>query len=156
LPYYSGERTPIHDPHAKGVIFGLNLTHTRGDVYRAIFEGIAYGTAHIFDTYREAGQDPKAVYSVGGGTKNRLWAQATSDVSGRKQIVREKTIGASYGDAFLAALALGDVKAGDIGLWNPVATEFAPNPEFRGLYKRQYDAFLDLYPRTKELMHRLS
>ena len=44
LPYFSGERTPIHDPHAKGVLFGLNLTHTRGDIYRALLEGIAYGT----------------------------------------------------------------------------------------------------------------
>ena len=41
LPYFSGERTPIHDTDAKGVIFGLNLTHTRGDIYRALFEGIA-------------------------------------------------------------------------------------------------------------------
>ena len=99
LPYFSGERTPIHDPQAKGVLFGLNLTHTRGDVYRAFLEGIACGTAHVFDTYREAGQDPRAVYAVGGGTRNRVWAQATSDVSGRTQIVREKTVGAAYGDA---------------------------------------------------------
>jgi len=156
LPYFSGERTPIHDPHAKGVVFGLNLTHTRADIYRSIFEGIAYGTAHIFDTYRDAGQDPKAIYSVGGGTKNRVWGQATSDVSGRRQIVREKTIGASYGDAFLAAVAMGDVKAGDIGKWNPVSTEFTPNADLKDLYERQYGVFLDLYPRTKDLMHRLS
>ena len=57
LPYFSGERTPIHDPHAKGVIFGLNLTHTRGDIYRALLEGIAFGTNHIFETYREIGAD---------------------------------------------------------------------------------------------------
>jgi xylulokinase len=43
LPYFSGERTPIHDVHAKGSIFGLNLTHTRGDLYRAVIEGIAHG-----------------------------------------------------------------------------------------------------------------
>jgi hypothetical protein len=55
LPYFSGERTPIHDPHAKGVLFGLNLTHNRGDIYRAFLEGIAYGTNHIFETYPDAG-----------------------------------------------------------------------------------------------------
>ena len=55
LPYYSGERTPIHDPAAKGVIFGLNLTHRRGDIYRALLEGIACGTNHIIETYREIG-----------------------------------------------------------------------------------------------------
>ena len=156
LPYFSGERTPIHDPHAKGVVFGLNLTHTRADVYRSMFEGIAYGTAHIFDTYTAAGQDPKSVYAVGGGTKNRVWSQATSDISGRKQIVREKTIGASYGDAFLAALAMRDVKRGDINQWNPIAMEFTPNAAHRDIYNRQYCVFLDLYPRTRDLMHKLN
>ena len=55
LPYFSGERTPIHDPNAKGVIVGLTLAHTRADIYRAALEGIAFATRHIFDTYAEAG-----------------------------------------------------------------------------------------------------
>ena len=114
LPYFSGERTPIHDPDAKGVIFGLNLTHTRGDIYRALLEGIACGTNHIFETYREIGELPKKLLAVGGGTKNRVWSQATSDISGLPQTVREKTVGACYGDAFLAALAVGDVQKKDI------------------------------------------
>jgi xylulokinase len=70
-----------------------------------VLEGIAYGTRHVFETYVEAGQDPGAILAVGGGTKNRVWSQATSDVAGRTQIIRAKTIGASLGDAFLAALA---------------------------------------------------
>jgi sugar (pentulose or hexulose) kinase len=48
--------------------------------------------------------EPRAIFAVGGGTKNRVWAQATSDVSGRTQLLRSKTVGACYGDAFLAAL----------------------------------------------------
>ena len=155
LPYFSGERTPIHDPHAKGVLFGLNLTHTRGDIYRALLEGIACGTNHIFDTYREAGQEPRAILAVGGGTKNRVWAQAPSDVSGRTQIVREKTVGASYGDAFLAALGVGDVKKDDIRRWNPVATEFVADQQNADVYRRQYGVFRDLYRQTRDLMRRL-
>src|SRR4029078_9974287 len=85
LPYFSGERTPIHDPHAKGVIFGLNLTHKRGDIYRALLEGIACGTNHIIETYREIGELPRKLLAVGGGTKNRVWSQATSDISGLPQ-----------------------------------------------------------------------
>jgi xylulokinase len=153
LPYFSGERTPIHDPHAKGMIFGLDLTHTRGDVYRALFEGIACGTAHIIETYKDVGQEPAAIQAVGGGTKNRVWAQATSDVSRRTQIVREKTVGASYGDAFLAALAVGDAKPGDIEAWNPVATRFEPDPATEAVYRRQFEIFKALYPCTKDLMH---
>ena len=79
LPYFSGERTPIHDPRAHGVIFGLNLTHTRGDIYRAVFEGIACATNHVFETYVEAGQEPRCLLAAGGGVQNRVWAQATSD-----------------------------------------------------------------------------
>ena len=58
LPYFSGERTPIHDPNAKGAIVGLTLAHTRADMYRALLEGIAFATHHIFDTYAEAGAPP--------------------------------------------------------------------------------------------------
>jgi xylulokinase len=155
LPYFSGERTPIHDPQAKGVIFGLNLTHTRGDLYRALLEGIAAGTNHIVDTYLEAGQDPRTVLAVGGGTRNRVWAQATSDISGRTQVVRTRTTGASYGDAFLAALAVGDVNRDAIRDWNPAASEFRPDPANAETYLRQYEIFRNLYADTKDLMHAL-
>ena len=114
LPYFSGERTPIHDPFAKGCLFGLNLTHTRGDIYRALLESIANGTNHVIETYQEIGQAPRRLLAVGGGTKNRIWCQATSDISGIDQILCETTIGASYGDAFLAAVAIGDAETDDI------------------------------------------
>jgi xylulokinase len=155
LPYFSGERTPIHDPEARGVLFGLNLTHNRGDMFRAVLEGIAYGTRHVFETYVEAGQDPRAILAVGGGTRNRVWSQATSDVSGRTQIIRAKTIGASYGDAFLAALAVGDASRADITRWNPLASEIRPDAGRAELYDRHYGVFRSLYPNTCDLMRRL-
>jgi xylulokinase len=151
LPYFSGERTPIHDPHAKGAVFGLNLTHTRGDLFRAFLEGIACGTAHILDTYREVGAPPEKVFAVGGGTKNRVWSQATSDIARLPQLVRKRTLGASYGDAFLAALGVGDVRRDDIRRWNPIEREIAPQPS--STYERQYAVYRELYPRTRELMH---
>ncbi len=155
LPYFSGERTPIHDPHAKGVIFGLDLTHTRGDMFRAAIEGIAYGTNHIVETYRDVGHAPRAVLAVGGGTRNRIWGQATSDVSGLTQTVRRETIGASYGDAFLAALGVGDVGRKDILAWNPVAAEIAPDPANADVYARRFRVYKDLYNQTKDLMRRV-
>lgn len=150
LPYFSGERTPIHDPNAKGVLFGLNLTHSRGDIYRALIEGIAYGTSHIFETYAEAGEKPKRLMAVGGGTKNRLWLEATSDISGLPQILAEKTTGASYGDAFLAALGVGDVERQDITCWNPVEAEVPARPD--PAYRKNYSIFLRLYRQTRDLM----
>jgi xylulokinase len=152
LPYFSGERTPIHDPHAKGMIFGLDLTHKRADLFRAVLEGIAYGTNHIIETYLDVGQDPKAILAVGGGTKNRVWAQATSDISGKTQQLREKTFGASYGDAFLAALAIGEARPEDIESWNPKVSEITPDPANEPIYRKGYALYRELYRRTADLM----
>ena len=156
LPYFSGERTPIHDPHAKGCWFGFDLTHTRADTYRALLEGIANGTNHIIETYVEAGQEPRTISAVGGGTRNRVWIQATSDIAGRSQVLRAQTIGASYGDAFLAALAVGDVERKTILEWNPVVGEISPRSAYAEIYGRQFAIYKELYRDTKQLMTRLS
>jgi len=152
LPYFSGERTPIHDPYAKGLIFGLDLTHGRGDLFRALLEGIGYGTRHVIETFAESGQRPRAIYAVGGGTRNKVWAQATSDICGVSQTLREKTTGAAFGDAFLAALAVGDTQPGGIAAWNRVAADLRPDPQVKPLYDRQYRIFRGLYPATKPFL----
>ncbi len=152
LPYFSGERTPIHDPFAKGTLFGLNLTHTRGDIYRALLEGIALGTGHVIETYAEAGAPPDRLFAVGGGTKNPVWLQSTSDATDAPQIVRQRTIGASYGDAFLAAFAAGSAKLEDIEIWNPVSTTVNPVPENREVFARHLSLFRRLYGQTRDLM----
>jgi len=154
LPYFSGERTPIQDPLAKGAFFGLNLTHTRGDMYRALIEGIAYGAGHVIETYAQAGQRPRRVLAVGGGTKNALWLQAASDVSGLDQIVCEKTAGASYGNAFLAAVAIGRAEPGDIADWNPKAAHVSAVSH--PVYDHQYRLFRRLYEQTKDIAAELS
>ena len=89
---------------------------------------------------------------MGGGTKNRVWAQATSDISGRTQLLREKTFGASYGDAFLAALAIGEAKLDDIESWNPKVSEITPDPANAGTYRKGYALYRELYRRTSDLM----
>lgn len=154
LPYFSGERTPIHDVHAKGAIFGLNLTHTRGDIYRALIEGIAHGTRHVTDTFAEVGQIPTRLLAVGGGTKNTLWLQATSDVTGLNQIVCKQTIGASYGDAFLAALAVGLVSRSDISIWNPPDINITANAN--PVYDKSHSLFLRLYEQTSDIAKELT
>lgn len=154
LPYFSGERTPIHDPKARGTFFGLDLTHTRGDLYRALIEGIAMGTAHVIETYADVGAPPERVLAVGGGTKNRLWLQSTSDFGSVSQIVPEKTVGASYGDAFLAAVAKGLAQPADIAAWNPPAAEVHPDPKPE--QARAYPLFKRLYLQTRDIAAALS
>ncbi len=150
LPYFSGERTPLHDPAARGVFFGLNLTHGRGDLYRALIEGIAAASTDALDAFREAGLAPGRMRAVGGGTKNALWLQATSDLGAVTQELCRQSVGAAFGDAFLAALAIGRVSRGDIAAWNPV--ERSVKPRRLAVYARRMEVFRALYRRNADLM----
>ena len=153
LPYFSGERTPLHDPQARGVFFGLNLTHTRGDLFRAALEGIAAATCHIVETYAEAGAAPTRVMAVGGGTRMAPWLQATSDMTSLPQEIRRVTTGAAFGDAFLATLALGAAQPEDIDAWNP--PERIVEPRDLPVYAKSYPLFRRLYEQTRDLMREL-
>jgi xylulokinase len=73
-------------------------------------------------------------------------------VSGYAQVVRKVSIGAAYGDAFLAALAVGDVSREAIKNWNPALSRIEPDPANAALYRRRYDLFRAFYGRTKDLM----
>jgi xylulokinase len=158
LPYLSGERTPIFDPLARGVFAGLGLNHTRGDMYRAVLEGTAYAIRHNLEAMQAAGTPFKHGVAVGGGTQNDLWLQMVSDISGIPQIVPEKTIGASYGDAYLAGMAIGAVEGLDPlkNQWVHIAKEIQPNPALKPVYERHYQLFRQLYPQTKEISHVLA
>jgi len=155
LPYFSGERTPINDPQARGVIMGLTLAHTRSHLYRAVLESVAYGIRHNIETFNSIGAGVRRVVAVGGGTKSTTWLQIVSDVVGISQAVPALTIGASYGDAFLAGLAAGILKREDLSMWVKPGTTIVPNPQRKALYDRYYSDYLLLYERTKDIMHRL-
>ncbi|MDI9484786.1 MAG: FGGY-family carbohydrate kinase [Bacillota bacterium] len=156
LPYFAGERMPIQDPLAKGVIFGLNLRHTRGHIVKAAFEGVGYGIDQNLQLMRQAGFPLDNVMAVGGGTKSRLWLQTVSDICGIKQTVPKVTFGASYGDAMLAALGVGIIDSPrEIKKWIEVDYVTEPNPEHRELYDRNKKHFAELYKLNKHIMHAL-
>lgn len=158
LPYFAGERTPIHDPDARGVFAGLTLSHTRAHLYRALLEGTAYGVRHNFSTLRDMGAEPKRIVAVGGGAGNRLWLQIVSDAVGLEQIVPERTIGASYGDAFLAGVATGavpDISA--VGTeWVKVADVVKPDSLVTRQYDEYYAVYRSLYEHAKDDLHALA
>jgi xylulokinase len=152
LPYFAGERTPIFDPSARGVIAGLTLEHGRAELYRAALEGIAYGVRHNLEVMREAGGVPARLVAVGGGTQGGLWTQIVSDVTGAEQQVPRETVGACLGDALLAAVATGvDV---DPGVWNPPGRTVVPDGRAR--YADYYRHYRDLYPATVDVAHFLA
>ena len=156
LPYFAGERTPIQDPDARGVIAGLTLEHTRGDLYRAALEATALGVRHNVETMRAAGADIRRIVAVGGGTQGRLWLQVISDVTGLVQEVPETTIGASYGAAFLAAGATAAGAAPQIADWNPVSERITPDAELLPQYDELFDRYRRLYDASKGVVHELA
>jgi xylulokinase len=155
LPYFSGERTPINDPHARGVFAGMSLTHTRDHLFRAVLEGVGYGIRHNIEAFRDLGADVRRVVAVGGGAKTRTWLQLVSDISGEAQHLPEVTVGASYGDAFLAGIAAGVLTRADLDSWVRPADMILPNAALKPDYDRLYGLYRDLYEGTKDVLHAL-
>ena len=155
LPYLSGERTPIHDPDARGVIFGLSLRHTRADVARAALEGIAQGIRLNVEVMLEMGVPIQRIRAVGGGVRNDAWLQAVSDCLGRRQEVVSQR-GAAYGDAILAAIGVGALRREDVPSWIDVDRVVEPDAELAGLYDRQASRQRQLYESTRTLMHEVA
>jgi xylulokinase len=157
LPYFEGERTPLHDPKARGVFFGLSLTHTRGDVYRAILESIGFGIRHNLEVMREEGVMPERILAVGGGTHNDLWMQLVSDIVDLELVIPAQRIGASYGDAFMAGVGVGLFKnLAEITRWVKTKKVVTPNLTTYGRYSCNYQIFRALYEATRPLMHQVS
>jgi xylulokinase len=153
LPYFAGERTPIADPGARGVIIGLTTSTTSGQLYRAALEAIALGIRHNVDTFLAAGAQIDHIIAVGGGTQGDLWTQVVSDVTGLSQVVPTITIGASYGAAYLAAKLLADVYIAD---WNPPASTTTPDPALRAGYDELYAQYRAAYPATRAIVSGLA
>ncbi len=151
LPYFGVARSPIFDPLARGLIFGLTLEHGRGHLYRALLEGSAYEVRHNLEVMADAGAAPDHLTAVGGGTKSGLWTQIVSDVTGLRQVIPAITIGASYGDAMLAADGAG--LAGVAAGWNGPAETLDPSPAARGGYDELYAVYRSLYPATRDQAH---
>ncbi len=157
LPYFYGERTPIHDPDACGLIFGLTLRSSRADVYRALLESVAYGIRHNLECLAEIASLPDTITAVGGGTKNRLWMQIVSDVTGIPQEIFPGNPGACYGDAFLAALGTGGVSSPSaLASWLPAPEFIRPESANRPVHDKRYATFLSLYTANRELMHKMA
>ncbi|GHU80423.1 sugar kinase [Spirochaetia bacterium] len=156
LPYFAGERTPINDPNARGLIFGLTLAHTRQHLYRSALEGVGYSVNQHFKIFAEHKVPINKILAVGGGTKNPRWLQIIADITGKTIQTAGVTIGASYGDALMAAMGIhyynsfADlakiIKSGDV---------YKPNMEKHAVYEKYQAIFDELYLANKDLMRRL-
>lgn len=156
LPYFAGERTPLNDPQARGVMFGLTLGHTRRHLYRSALEGVAYSIAQHLDIVRENGLPLNKIMAVGGGAKNDVWLQIIADASGHTIHRASVSVGACFGDALMAALGSGYYKAwADFSEVIQPGACFIPDPVRHAAYQPYRRMFDQLYRATRDLMHAL-
>jgi xylulokinase len=139
-------------PSPSGVIAGLTTSHGRGHVYRALLEATAFAVRHTLEVFEAANAAPRRVVAVGGGAAGDLWVQIMSDVTGLPQQVPAVTIGAAYGDALLAAQAVGLASLDTV--W--AQTGRVVQPEHDPLYDELYVAYRGLHEATLELQHQLA
>jgi xylulokinase len=160
LPYFLGEKSPLHDPDLRGAFLGLHLGHTRGDMYRAILEAIAYGFRQHAEIFAERGVPLRPAARVSnGGSRSRLWKQILADVLGVALEPVSGHPGAAYGAALAAA-----VGAGLLPGWtsDPAAARTAhagsrvePDTSLAGRYDTAYRVYLDAASTLAPISHRL-
>jgi xylulokinase len=156
LPYFLGEKTPLHDPDARGTILGLGLHHTRHHLYRAVLEAVAYGFRHHVDVLAERGLAIRRVLASDGGARSDLWLQIAADVLG--QTVQR--VAGHPGSSLGAAVAAG-VGTGVLPDWQAVeryvvpSTRFEPDAVRGAVYDQRYGVYREAYERLQGLFPRL-
>jgi len=150
LPYFLGERTPIWDPDARGLIFGLTLGHTRAHVYKALMEAVGYALKQHIEIVQGLGIEVKKIIAVNGGAKSKLWRQIISDITGFDQFFIKGARGAPYGDAFLAGVSVGVFKKfEDIKFSLNPMEKTEPNRKNYEIYSKLFKIYEKLYESSK-------
>ena len=156
LPYLNGERTPHPDPNARGVFFGLSIRHTRGDLVRAVMEGVAYSLRDTIEIMRSKGIQVTEVRAAGGGAVSPLWRQIQADVFHAKVVTTNVKEAPATGAAMMAAVGAGafsDLKEAAEAI---IRTETVTEPSGRNveLYDGFYETYKALYPSLEVLFEK--
>lgn len=150
LPYFLGEKTPIFDPTARGVLFGLTLSHTNGHIFRAILEAVIYGFRHHVEVLKEMGHEPKRIMATNGGAKSKFWCQIAADILGQPICSYPSHPGSALGVAFLAGMSVGVFRQWDeIEKFLTDSRVFIPDPKAVSVYDKAYQIYRNLYEQLR-------
>jgi xylulokinase len=158
LPYFMGERSPIWDSSARGIIVGLSLVHEKKHLYKAFMEGVAYSLRHNMEMVAgtEAKLD-KEIIIVGGGSKSLIWPQIYADVTGRPVRIIKNDVEAPLGDALLAGLATGVIENPNVLTgWLDFEDTIQPNLENTQIYDKYFEEYKSIYLNIKGNVTRLT
>jgi xylulokinase len=157
LPYFLGEKSPIHDPDLRGVFAGMHLGHTRADLYRSVLEAIAFGFRHHVDVFTDIGIRPNRVMITNGGSKSTLWKQIHADVLGIELRPVRGHPGASLGAAVIAAIGVGALDDwSDAAKFVSLDPPVVPDPARRAAYDDAYPMWRDLGAATAPISHAMA
>ncbi|URZ02187.1 xylulokinase [Clostridium felsineum] len=152
LPYLMGERTPYNDPYAKGSFIGLNMTHKKGDMTRAILEGVAFALRDSLEILKSLKVDMKEIRISGGGSKSALWRQIIADVFNLRVSIINSKEGPAYGAGILAAVGVGLFKSVDEACKTLIRTTDQTEPIEQNVikYNKHYEVYSSLYACLKD------
>jgi xylulokinase len=156
LPYLVGERSPHMDPRARGAFLGLAAHHDRGDVVRAVMEGITFAIRDAFAALQDAGASPQRIIMAGGGARSPFWRQMVADLFGLPVYALATTDQAAMGAALLAHTGVqgrDPIEAAQD--WARLGPEAMPNPALHARYGELYELFRDAYAPVIGVSYRL-
>lgn len=154
--HFQGNRTPHTDPLSRGAILGLTLAHEKHHLFRAIIEGICFGTKAILDAFARAGYEATEITAGGGAAASDLWLQIHADTSGLPLRVPASPDAPSTGSAILAAHGTGHFASIDEGISGMVRAgrTIEPDPANAAAYADLFQKYLALYPAAKDVLAR--
>ena len=139
------------------MIAGLQLSTTRGEIVRAVLEGVTYEMALNADVLRECGTPIGSFRAIGGGAKSPFWMQLKADLLGKPVHAMKVSEAVCLGAAILAGTAIGAYpSARDTALAiSKVERTYRPDARRSNVYRERFALYKDLYPTLRELLHRL-
>ncbi|MFV0427391.1 MAG: FGGY-family carbohydrate kinase [Beutenbergiaceae bacterium] len=156
LPYFLGEKSPLHDPQLRGAFLGLELSHTRADLYRASLEGIAFGFRHNAEAMSELGIRLDRALVTNGGSRSTLWKQIHADILNTDLFPVRDHPGASLGAAILAGVGAGDLSLDDTARFLILDEPYRPDPERAARYQQAYQLWRESADLITPISHRLA
>jgi xylulokinase len=157
-PWLYGERTPVEDHTVRGAFFNLSLDSEKGDLIRAVFEGVAYNSRWVLNAVEKFIKRPlQSLNMIGGGAQSNIWCQIYADVLNREIRQVSNPIQANArGAAFIASVGLGHISFDEIPNLIQISKVFKPNPDNRELYDSLFKEYLSIYKTNKDFYRRLN
>lgn len=155
-PYLLGERSPVWNPDLRACFTGVSATTSRGDLTRAVLEGVALSLAECAQRYAASGINISTAFVLGGGARTAVWRQIAADVLGIP-LVHPALTDASAGAALIAGAGAGllpDLTSVPESL--PPTAEHRPDPRRHEGYRQLLDLYTETRDRTADLVPRLA